>query len=118
MAEQPDLNFLARQNERILAELAAMRDEQRVQMQEMQADFAALKEKINAWPDLHLLQEAAQRQQRDTASVRDDIRVLTAIAMRLDSSHSILLDELRATHAQIARMNDRLRTLEDTAPPL
>ena len=113
MVDEPDLKF-----ERILAELASMRDEMRVQAAAMHADLAALKTRIDGWPDLRFLQEAAQRQQRDSASVRDDIRVLTAIAMRLDSSHSILLDELRATHAQIARMNDRIRTLEDTAPPL
>ena len=85
----------------------------------MQADLAALKARIDGWPDLHFLQEAAQRQQRDTVSLRDDIGVLTAIAMRLDGSHSRLLDELRATHAQISRMNDRVRRLEDEqAPPL
>ena len=63
----PDLNFLARQNERILAEIA---------------------------------------------SLRDDMAVLTAIVMRLDGSHTALLQEARATHAQITRMNDRIRKLE------
>jgi len=58
----PDLNFLARQNERILTEIA---------------------------------------------SLRDDMAVLTAMVMRLDGSHAALLQETRATHAQIARMNDR-----------
>lgn len=47
------------------------------------------------------------------------MRVLTAIITRLDNSHSILPDELRATHSQIARLNDRVHTLEDErAPPL
>jgi hypothetical protein len=48
------------------------------------------------------------------------MRVLTAIVMRLDGSHSVLLDELRATHTQIARRIDRVRKLEDesTAAPL
>ncbi len=79
----------------------------------------AIKAKVDSWPDLHFLRAAAQRQQTDTASLRDDIRVLSAIAMRLDGSHSVLLDELRATHTQIARMNDRVRKLEDAqAPPL
>jgi hypothetical protein len=63
----PDLNFLARQNERILTEIA---------------------------------------------SLRDDMAVLTAMVMRLDGSHSALLQETRATHAQITRMNDRIRRLE------
>jgi hypothetical protein len=63
----PDLNFLARQNERILTEIA---------------------------------------------SLRDDMAVLTAMVMRLDGSHAALLQETRATHAQITRMNDRIRKLE------
>jgi chromosome segregation ATPase len=85
----------------------------------LRADVDAIKAKVDSWPDLHFLQAAAQRQQTDTASLRDDIRVLSAIAMRLDGSHSVLLDELRATHTQITRMNDRVRKLEDAqAPPL
>jgi hypothetical protein len=62
-----DLNFLARQNELILSEIA---------------------------------------------SLRDDMTVLTAIVTRLDGSHGALLQETRATRAQIARMNDRVRKLE------
>ena len=85
----------------------------------LRADVDAIKAKVDSWPDLHFLQAAAQRQQTDTTSLRDDIRVLSAIAMRLDGSHSVLLDELRAPHTQIARMNDRVRKLEDAqAPPL
>ncbi len=85
----------------------------------LRADVDAIKAKVDSWPDLHFLQAAAQRQQTDTTSLRDDIRVLSAIAMRLDGSHSVLLDELRAPHTQIARMNDRVRKLEDgQAPPL
>ena len=85
----------------------------------LRTEVNAIKAKVDSWPDLHFLQAAAQRQQTDTASLRDDIRVLSAIAMRLDGSHSVLLDELRATHTQIARMNDRVRKVEDAqAPPL
>jgi chromosome segregation ATPase len=85
----------------------------------LRTEVSAIKAKVDSWPDLHFLQAAAQRQQTDTASLRDDIRVLSAITMRLDGSHSVLLDELRATHTQIARMNDRVRKLEDAqAPPL
>jgi hypothetical protein len=85
----------------------------------LRTEVDAIKAKVDSWPDMHFLQAAAQRQQTDTAGLRDDIRVLSAIAMRLDGSHSMLLDELRATHTQIARMNDRVRKLEDAqAPPL
>jgi hypothetical protein len=34
------------------------------------------------------------------------------MVMRLDGSHAALLQETRATHAQITRMNDRVRKLE------
>jgi hypothetical protein len=50
----------------------------------------------------------------DIADIRDDLRVLSAIVMRLDTSQSAILDELRATRAQITRMNDRVRKLEDS----
>jgi len=86
----------------------------------VKGDLGALKAKVDSLPDMYFLQATAQRQQTDVLSLRDDVRVLTAIAMRLDTSHSVLLEELRATHAQITRMNDRIRKLEDenAAPPL
>jgi hypothetical protein len=39
--------------------------------------------------------------------------VLTAMIMRLDGTMAALPEEIRAMHAQIARMNDRVRSLED-----
>jgi len=68
MAEQPDLNFIARQIEAVLTEIG---------------------------------------------SLRDDNRVLTASVMRLDTNQAAMLEELRAVHVQIARMNERIRHLED-----
>jgi hypothetical protein len=85
----------------------------------MQADLTALKTKADSWPDLHLLLTAVKRQQADITGFRDDMRVLTAMVTRLDNSHSMLLDELRATHAQVARLIDRvLKIEEERAPPL
>jgi hypothetical protein len=49
----------------------------------LRTEVNAIKAKVDSWPDLHFLRAAAQRQQTDTASLRDDIRVLSAIAMRL-----------------------------------
>lgn len=46
-------------------------------------------------------------------SMRDDMRVLTAIVLRLDGTLSATLNEMRETHRQIARMHDRVRKLED-----
>ena len=72
------LEFLARQNERILAEIGSM---------------------------------------------RDDMRVMSAMLMRhdvsfekTDATMTALLHELRAVHSQISRMNDRVRKLEEEQP--
>jgi hypothetical protein len=63
-------------------------------------------------PDLNCLVRQNERILTDIASLRDDMAVLTAMVMRLDGSHAALLQETRATHAQIARMNGRIRKLE------
>jgi transcriptional regulator with XRE-family HTH domain len=65
-------------------------------------------------PDLNLIVHKLDRLVTEVASMRDDVGVLTAIVMRLDGSQSALLQELRATHSQIARMNDRIRKLENS----
>jgi t-SNARE complex subunit (syntaxin) len=39
--------------------------------------------------------------------------VLTAIVSRLDNSHTRLLTEIRATHAQVSRLTDRLGRFDD-----
>ena len=68
MSDEIDLNFLARQIERVLSQLGSLRDEQRIQF---------------------------------------------AILQRLDHTMTSLVDEMRAVHRQIARMNDRVQKLED-----
>jgi hypothetical protein len=62
--------------------------------------------------DLNFLVLQNERILTSIASLRDDMAVLTAMVMRLEGSHAALLQETRATHAQIARMNDRIRRLE------
>jgi ubiquinone biosynthesis protein UbiJ len=47
----------------------------------------------------------------------DDVNVLTAIVQRLDNSHARLIEEIRATHSQVARLGNRVRRLEEEAPP-
>jgi outer membrane murein-binding lipoprotein Lpp len=64
-------------------------------------------------PDINFLARQIDRLITDVAGVRDDMAVLTAIVLRLDGSMTALLQETRATHAQIARMNERIRKLED-----
>jgi hypothetical protein len=63
-------------------------------------------------PDLNFLAHQNERILTEITSLRDDMAVLTAMVMRLDGSHAALLQETRATHAQITRMNDRIRKLE------
>ena len=53
-----------------------------------------------------------QRLTDEVASLRDDMQVLTAIVQRLDNSHTRLLTEIRATHAQVSRLGNRVRRLE------
>ena len=64
-------------------------------------------------PDLAFLAHQGERILTEIASLRDDMAVLTAVVLRLDGSRSAMLQELRAPHTQIARMNDRIRKLED-----
>jgi hypothetical protein len=56
------------------------------------------------------------RQQRqiltEMGSIRDDLAVLTAIAMRQDGTLAALLTEVRAMHAQHGRLANRVRDLE------
>jgi hypothetical protein len=66
------------------------------------------------------LGQPLQRLTNEVASFRDDMRVLTAIFMRLDSSQAMLLSEmreirqeLRAMHAQHQCTAERVRALEE-----
>ena len=75
-------------------------------------------------PDLNFLVRQNERILTEIASLRDDMTVLTAMVMRLDGSvirldgsHTALLQEMRATHTQIARMSDRVRKLETGVNP-
>ena len=64
-------------------------------------------------PDLNFISRQVERLVTDVASMRDDVAVLSAMVLRLDGSMSALLQETRATHTQIARMNDPIPRLED-----
>ena len=63
--------------------------------------------------DLAFVGQALQRLTSEVASLRDDMRVLTAIVQRLDNSHGRLLEEVRAIHRQQSRFGERLRQLEE-----
>jgi hypothetical protein len=63
--------------------------------------------------DLNFIAHQLERLISDVAMMRDELRVQSAIIMRLDSGQSAMLAELRATRDQIVRMNDRVHKLED-----
>ena len=66
--------------------------------------------------DLSFIATRLDRLTTEVGSLRDDMTVLTSIALRLDGTVNAVLAELRATHQQVARMNDRVRKLEDAGP--
>jgi len=72
--------------------------------------------------DLNFLTRQYERVITDVASLRLDMRVLTAIAARLDNTrdrHEALLTdmlrEIQAMNARSARTDDRLRRLKDAS---
>ena len=65
---------------------------------------------------LNFLAQQMERLITENATFRDELRVQTAIIMRLDAGQSALLAEVRAMHGQISPMNDRITKLEDAQP--
>lgn len=63
--------------------------------------------------NLDFLARQMERVLTGIGSLRDDMSVLTALSLRLDATMTGVQQELRATHKQIQRMNDRVRKLED-----
>lgn len=71
---------------------------------------------------LDFLAEQMRRFQADVHMLRDDMDVVVAIVRRLDHSiarleanQALMLDELRAMHAQQQRTAIRVRALEEQA---
>ncbi len=67
-------------------------------------------------PDINLVTTLLRNVIAEQGAMRDDLRVLTAIAMRQDNTLAALLTEVRAMHSQHSRMDTRLRTLETLQP--
>jgi hypothetical protein len=67
---------------------------------------------VETTPDLALIATMLGQVIAEQATMRDDMRVLTAIAMRQDNTLAALLTEVRAMHAQHSRMDNRVRALE------
>jgi prefoldin subunit 5 len=70
-----------------------------------------------AEPDLEFLAEQMRRIQAQMGSLADDMRVMTAMLMRLDHGQANLLEEMRAVHQQIARLADQVGRLEGERKP-
>ena len=73
-------------------------------------ESAEIRARVDGLP---LLAKAVDILQRDARQVRDDITVLTGIAIGLEGAMSGLTQELRGIHSQFAHMNERVRKLED-----
>jgi ubiquinone biosynthesis protein UbiJ len=63
---------------------------------------------------LEFIARQLDRLTNDVAQRRDDLLVLTAMVTRIDNTLRALLDEVRAMHTQFARLNERVRKLEDS----
>lgn len=66
----------------------------------------------NEAPDQTLLASQQRQILTELGSMRDDMAVLTAIAMRRDGTLTAVLGELRAMHSQHSRLVNRVRDLE------
>jgi len=113
------------------AELAATRAELapiRAEIDVLRAELAPIRTKIDALggeirqmrplvDGIPLIHRALATLQTDVRSLRDDMRVAAAMIQRLDGSHSLLLTELQAVHAQIIGLRDRVRKLEGADGP-
>ena len=69
----------------------------------------------NTTPDLTLLARQQRQLLTEMGSMRDDLAVLTAVAMRQDGTLGALLTEVRAMHSQHSRLSNRVRDLEAAA---
>jgi hypothetical protein len=61
---------------------------------------------------LEFLGRQMERLIGDVAVLKDDMNVLTAIVLRLDGTMQGLVQETRALHGQMQRMNQRITRLE------
>ena len=99
------------------AELAATRAELapiRAEIGALGGEMRQIRPLVDGIPLIH---RALATLQTDMRSLRDDMRVAAAMIQRLDGSHSLLLTELQAVHAQIVGLRDHVRKLEGADGP-
>lgn len=66
-----------------------------------------------AYVDLAYIDRALHRLTTEVASLRDDMKVLTAIVLRHEETLIRVLEQITMMVAQNARIADRLRAVED-----
>jgi predicted nucleic acid-binding Zn-ribbon protein len=66
--------------------------------------------------DVTALAASVRTLQRVAEATRDDVRVVTAIALRLEHTLTDALIQLQAMVQQSMRLGDRVRALEDRDP--
>jgi hypothetical protein len=86
-----------------------MTDDVLAELRGMRTELQAIRAHTDGLP---LLNRAISLLQQDVRTLKDDMRVNTAMTMRLDGSHANLLDELHAIR-QLIGFADRVRKLED-----
>jgi hypothetical protein len=91
MADPITLEFIGEQLERVLAEQAAMRP---------------------FLEGIPVLGKSIEVLQRDVRTLRDDLHVTSAMAMRVDTTLSSLVAEFGAIHRWMSGINLRVRELE------
>ncbi len=62
--------------------------------------------------DLGFIARALRDLQSGMRALQDDMRVTAAIVQRMDGTLSGLVNEIRATHSQMSRVDRRVRDLE------
>ena len=66
--------------------------------------------------DLTLIARQPRQILTEIATMKDDLGVMMAIAMRLDGTVAGLVNEIRATHLQHSRLANRVKSLEEQSP--
>lgn len=65
---------------------------------------------------LEFLAQHQERMLTEIGSLRDDMRVQSALIQRIDATLQALIGEIRAIHRVNARTAERVRKLEDKNP--
>jgi hypothetical protein len=89
---------------------------------ELAAALAAINHKLDAMQPfldgIPVLGKSIEVLQRDVRTLRDDLHVTSAMAMRVDTTLSNLVAEFSAIHRWMSGMNSRVRELENERPPM